>query len=259
MPLPCRSSVVDKEKILFVFEGEKTEAQIISAVESIDLLLPQDKAVVISCFCGEIYQLFRNMQQDEYLEIFALLQEKPVNSNLSNHSRDDFSSVYLFFDYDPHANNGMDAKGKAQSIKEMLDWFNNETENGKLFISYPMIEAVKDASPHCQDLNRFLEFNIERERCRYFKAHMSNLCSQSSDIRKYTREQWQRLFNFHCIKANYLVREIKAFPNTPIMQSELFGAIEILPHIPVLSAIPMMLCEFYGTAVFKKKVELTEC
>lgn len=58
-------------------------------------------------------------------------------------SREDFSEVYLFFDYDAHQTN----LGKAVNedvIRQMLESFDNETENGKLYISYPMVEALRD-------------------------------------------------------------------------------------------------------------------
>lgn len=32
-------------------------------------------------------------------------------------------------------------------INQMLESFDNETENGKLYISYPMVEALKDFEP----------------------------------------------------------------------------------------------------------------
>ena len=55
-------------------------------------------------------------------------------------SRDDFSEVFLFFDYDVHQTN----LGKADDgdvINQMLESFDNETENGKLYISYPMVQG----------------------------------------------------------------------------------------------------------------------
>ena len=44
----------------------------------------------------------------------------------------------MFFDYDGHAPLADDEK-----IKELLILFNEETSFGKLYISYPMIEALK--------------------------------------------------------------------------------------------------------------------
>lgn len=89
-------------------------------------------------FCSEVYQLYQKIKKDEYLDIFVLLQKMPQNKeNLSEYTREDFAEVYLFFDYDGHATNAKD-----ETIQSLLELFNKETEAGKPFISYPMVEAI---------------------------------------------------------------------------------------------------------------------
>ena len=61
-------------------------------------------------------------------------------------TRDDFSEVYLFFDYDAHQTN-LRKEDDADAVAQMLESFDNETENGKLYISYPMVEALRDYKP----------------------------------------------------------------------------------------------------------------
>ncbi|ROW57287.1 hypothetical protein C3E80_21145, partial [Cronobacter malonaticus] len=76
------------------------------------------------------------------LDIFSLIKER--NPELESFTRDMFSQVFLFFDYDGHSNNASDEK-----IRKLLDFFDEETEKGRLYISYPMIESLKCIS----DLN----------------------------------------------------------------------------------------------------------
>ena len=52
-----------------------------------------------------------------------------------------FSQVFLFFDYD--FQNRIGAQKVNNILDEMLDFFDDETENGKLYINYPMIESLK--------------------------------------------------------------------------------------------------------------------
>ena len=61
-------------------------------------------------------------------------------------TRDDFSEVYLLFDYDTHQTN-LGRKDDVDAVAQMLESFDNETENGKLYISYPMVEALRDYKP----------------------------------------------------------------------------------------------------------------
>lgn len=51
----------------------------------------------------------------------------------------DFSEIYLFFDLDDH-----DPSFDIELVKRVLEYFSNETEQGLLFLSYPMIEATVD-------------------------------------------------------------------------------------------------------------------
>ena len=44
--------------------------------------------------------------------------------------------IYLVFDFEPHYHKYEDSK-----IKDILNVFNNETELGKLYINYPMVES----------------------------------------------------------------------------------------------------------------------
>ena len=90
--------------------------------------------------------LWKKLKADDFdTDIIEVLREsnKKIREQLEGLSRDDFSEVFLFFDYDVHQTN----LGKADDgdvINQMLESFDNETENGKLYISYPMVEALRD-------------------------------------------------------------------------------------------------------------------
>ena len=57
--------------------------------------------------------------------------------------RDSVDEVFLFFDYDSHQNNAPGCESDAL-VEAMLLAFDNEHESGKLYISYPMVEALYD-------------------------------------------------------------------------------------------------------------------
>ena len=122
------------ENILFVFEGEKTERTITDSL--LKHFISKGNRVVISSFKTDIYTLYGKIKKDSDLDAFALVKEN--DESLDDFNRDSFSQLFLFFDYDGHSNAANDSK-----IFELLDFFDEETENGKLFISYPMVEALK--------------------------------------------------------------------------------------------------------------------
>ncbi|MCM1144859.1 MAG: hypothetical protein NC318_09040 [Blautia sp.] len=62
-----------------------------------------------------------------------------------------FIEIYLFFDYDGHNDNVPKEYLNRDILGEMLQTFNNETELGKLYVSYPMIESIKEIDAETKD------------------------------------------------------------------------------------------------------------
>jgi hypothetical protein len=252
-----------EEHILFVFEGERSEKKIIDAIQQHQLLLPAGKVRINSCFCADIHQLCAELEQDEFLDLFSLLKEKKGNERaLGSFTSNDFSSIYLFFDYDPQA--ALTKDGELDSdkldqfnerIKKLIDYFNQETENGKIFISYPMLEAIK-YSEMCCNLECFLNHKVSHSVS--FKKHMNALCESQecyyNNIKTYNMEIWKKIFELHCIKANYITSDSKEFPNDimEIEQNKIFEKICNLKQVPVLSSIPLMVANYYGIIAFKE-------
>ena len=69
-----------------------------------------------------------------------------LNQALTLGLRDDFAEVYYFFDFDEHSNN-LNNTENVNALGEMLSRLDNETDVGKLYVSYPMVEALRDHSP----------------------------------------------------------------------------------------------------------------
>lgn len=128
--------------ILFVFEGERTEPQILKCMQKV-YFSSSDQPIVQAIFGTDIYQLWKKVNEDEYLDLIEVLREIKTNdknkATLQNITRDAVSEIYLFFDYDGYATQASDEK-----IQALLQYFNEETERGKLYISYPMVESLKD-------------------------------------------------------------------------------------------------------------------
>lgn len=90
--------------------------------------------------------LWNQLKSDDFeTDIIEVVRESNEQSKkaLKGLSREDFSEVYLLFDYDPHQRN-TERDLTEDIVQQMLESFDNETENGKLYISYPMIEALRD-------------------------------------------------------------------------------------------------------------------
>ena len=123
------------EYIVIISEGEKTEKRIINNLQR-EFEGLNNKIIFLS-YKTNIYELFKEIVEDEYIDIIGLLKERQIKANevredvrsidVSNINRDDTSQIYLFFDYDGH-----DPEYSNEKIIQMIKIFNNETENGKL-------------------------------------------------------------------------------------------------------------------------------
>lgn len=142
----------NNELHLFVFEGVRAESKYVDMLEQNFL----GKRISVKCvYDAEIYQLYRQLKDEEFaFDMVDLLKERNKENAeiLRDYNRDSFAYIYLFFDYDAHSSLASDDK-----IVEMLDFFDNETENGLLYISYPMLEAIR----HYKDMESFKELTVK--------------------------------------------------------------------------------------------------
>ena len=122
-------SMSNNELQLFVFEGGRAESKYVEKLEQNFL----GKRISVKCvYDAEIYQLYKYLKnEDPDFDMVELLKERNKENAklLKDYTRDSFAYIYLFFDYDAHSTLADDSK-----IVEMLNFFNDETENGFLYI-----------------------------------------------------------------------------------------------------------------------------
>ena len=131
--------MVDRDYKAFIVEGEAREPLIIDNISKV--FFGHGNFKIITLPTGQnIYMLWKRLKEDDFdTDIIEVIREehKELEEQLAGLSRDDFSEVYLFFDYDGHHNN-LGEGDDGNVLEKMLISFDNETENGKLYISYPM-------------------------------------------------------------------------------------------------------------------------
>ena len=85
-------------------------------------------------------------------------------------------------------------------VRKMLDFFNNETENGKLYISYPMVEALYDyKNGLCEsNYNCFISIDVVKD--------YKKLSSDNNDNVNRTKDfnSWRSILNVFSLKIKCL-------------------------------------------------------
>lgn len=201
-----------------------------------------DHIILIGVYCSNIYSLYQVMQKDPDLDLLLLLQENIKNHKLlSGITREDISEIFLFFDYDGH-----DTIAEHRKLEEMLSYFNEETDAGKLYLSYPMVEAIK----HLKEDTDFEK--VLAQSCKNYKDIVSRSCEKEYiNITKFTKKHWIYIISEHCKKLNYLVDGLFILPSRYICQEEVLRQQKdkhITPNnqVAVLSAFPIFILDYYG-------------
>ncbi len=271
--------------ILCIFEGEEREPCLFETLKH--LYFPTKEETIICSFKNNIYDLYSSMTQSEFTEdIFPTLQKMLIergDTTFSDFTRDSFAEVYLFFDYDCHHQNKektLKVDDNNKKIKELLNFFDNETENGKLYINYPMVESIR-YTKKLPDSN-FFTYTVPISECSSFKktansfSHYGNLdfiaynyntktkslkistCSnhpsaKTPDQHKIQKKNnWEWLKEQNVKKAHYICTDKNDFPITKesILQSIIFQQQELKyvqkkNEVSILNAFPLFLYDYF--------------
>lgn len=159
------------DKILFICEGAKTEKQFCNFIIE-KYFIQNQKQKEFVAFGTNIYGLYDEMSKDESLDIIELIKEKAkLKKDMYTYNKlntGGFSEVYLIFDFDFHA-----PQYSQEKVLKMVNFFNNETEQGKLYINYPMIESFK----HFESIpdKKYNDYKVNKEDCLNYKKYINEI------------------------------------------------------------------------------------
>lgn len=250
--------------ILFVFEGAEREPKIFKTLER--LFFGEGGRIVCS-FGNNIYELYRQLKEFEGDgDVVSILRERDSQLPLGVKSSD-FSEIYLFFDYD-FQNTNLPLGEMNERLQEMLEMFDDETDNGKLYVSYPMVESLC----YTKELpdEHFVEYTVSRSDCivRSFKDLAREFSFYGSldfivlpdsahhkpgkkDVAQ-IRQNWIWLVQQHASKANFMCGGELQMPvdKEVILQSIIFAAqrakyLENEERIAVLNGFPLFLFDYF--------------
>ncbi len=244
------------KQILFVFEGVKTELNIVNNL--LQFFIQDENDRVISASYGHtIEKLYDDMHADDGLDLLGIIQEKlEKRQKLSEQEQallkledsQDISDIYLFFDLDPHTSNASPTK-----VRSMLELFADSTDNGMLLLSYPMVEAIRHIRSERPEY--LLHSTTDLTRYKKFTTNPLELDQRFHNWGIFDLETWWHIILVNLHRANQLVTGMLSLPDQVHQQLDIFDAQQEkhIPHhqVAVLSAFPLMLHEFYGQRLFE--------
>lgn len=257
--------------ILFIVEGEKRDYRFIDEMVRCFMVGRHRVSVIEVPAAQNIYMLYQRMVEDDFeSDIVELLRESvpDARSKLEGVSRRYISQVYLFFDFDLHQDNfGDDNVNPLDVVRKMLEVFDNETENGKLYISYPMVESLYDyVKGSCQ---AYTKCHIPLGTAGSYKR-LSGSDNPNSSLHV-GHEQWKEIIEVYGLRVKCLLElERMDFDSYRLRVNplSLFEAqrslCESMGRVFVLSAFPEFLldyfkCDFWNSHVRRTKYSFSDC
>lgn len=252
--------------ILFVFEGAKREPDLFRAIET---LFFRDKQNIVCSFGNNIYELYNELQSFEGDgDIVSILKERYQGQKDSPFTDDakssDFSEIYLIFDYD-FQNKNISLDVMNSQLEEMLDMFDDETDNGRLYINYPMVEAIRYTKT-LPDKD-YWTYVVSRKECTdssfksiadsfsdYKSLDFLTLSTRRAATEKEIRsrlDNWRLLIVQNVSKANYICSGENEMPEDKetVSQIVIFGAqkrhLTSSESVSILSAFPLFLFDYF--------------
>ena len=243
-----------KKKVIFIYEGVKAEENLLNNVDKVFFSSKTDISILNCPADGNIYMLWTRLKRDEFeTNVIDILKEMSsiAKERLKNFKASDFSEIYLFFDYDGHSNNIPKEYRRKDILGEMLETFDNETAFGKLYVSYPMIESIKEIDAAAKDYkNLYLPLDeVSKYKQRFFPHSGFNNYSYID------REHWLIACNASQKRASLLAKYNSSCTYDyfihNLTQKKLYfyqkqHYINNGSLLCILNSVPLFLLEYYG-------------
>jgi len=137
----------------------------------------------------------------------------------------------------------------------MLSYFNNETDMGKLYISYPMIEAFKDPLPSPpSNLPKKLLISLGNHYKKTVNQQQTN--QNFHKIGSLQKNDWEQQLILHLKTGHFITQQLFTIPDYKTVISALNQAsiflhqktqyIDTTKEIAILSVLPFFLVEYLG-------------
>lgn len=263
---------MSNEVVLCILEGKKPDKAIFNQLKSIFF---KDRNVDFFYIGISIYGLYNKIlsyKSDidiDFIDIFPIIKQIIVEQHnekefgefgefddFLNLKQNNISEIFLFFDYDGQDKNN--SIKNPETIDAMLEFFNNETEFGKLYINYPMVESYKHL---IHDSVKVVDI-LPEEHYKTFVAKKENCIKTAEQPTKLNKNDWINLFLPHFKSTNHLFLDTFSLPQTyqetqqmsqlTIYQQQKQKYIEPNQQIMVLNSFAWFLLEYLGEKLFNE-------
>lgn len=199
--------MADHIHALFIVEGEVAEPALIKKI--FDTFLPANATFKFYSYKTNLHTLAEHIEAyypdfDDYVDVLGVLRELEQDAEQKAILSGKYTDIFYIFDFEPH-NHTL----HFDSIAKLFDHLNDSTNQGKLFINYPMLESYK----HLRRMpdHAFKDRTVSLEDCLSYKQLIDN-ASAYQDLRALNYQTLTSLIVHHLRKANYILTDRYELP-----------------------------------------------
>lgn len=192
------------KKVLFIVEGEKDEEKLLKSLFNSFSVNEQYELIPIKHNISMIFDKIKDLSEGsntehvDFIQVFKsiLISEKREQECLLLDAKIPYR--YLFFDLDAQHNSF-----NFKNVKDMLDYFNDETEEGKLLINYPQFEAFRDYQEPIPDpafMDKMFSFTSG-----YTYKQTVHKRGTNKNYSKYSKNDYGAIITQNMCKLNYII------------------------------------------------------
>lgn len=239
--------------ILLIVEGETTEVEVFNKIGA--LFFDRKTKLIFYPYKSNIYSLYQKIKEyDELTSTIEILKEIAPNKKMRSILNINFSEIFLIFDFDPQEPAYSDRK-----IIELTSLFDNETEFGKLYINYPMMESLRDHNNF--DLINYLSRHVSLENLSSdsYKDYIKKN-GYKKNLDKMTIRHFKKLSKLNITKTNYILNNKKEMPdfndyhrisNQMLILDKQLSQKNSKNEISVLNTCMMFIVDYFGEKYYK--------
>lgn len=245
------------KNILCIVEGEVSELKILNKLNA-EFIQSDITFIPLRTNIYHFYHSYlkEKEQVGDEIDIFIFLKNYDQTGALSSKRKRDFVAIYLFLDLELQEPL---SRQYPNYLPEMLKLFDNETENGKLYISYPMIEAFQ----HIFKPKEVLSYHKMEKIKKYKKLSAENAEFLIDSIDEVERNILESRLITHVKQSYYLFTDCFCYPDNYQQDSiKIFDQYTLYEHqstkffinqqILILSPFALFLLEYLGEKLFNQ-------
>ena len=199
----------NKRQILVIVEGSKTDYNLMTHLLNVYGISQDHNMVAYDTNIYSLYNVVFATDDPDSIDILQLLKEHEKDSKKKRIFNQRYTDILLIFDFDPQ-----DPNFSPQKILEMVNFFVESSDMGKLYLNYPMVEAFYHMKSIPDDDYNTYSVSMEELKKHLYKARVSKE-NRNHDYRKFDANKFECdiVIKQNIIKANYIIESEKTADN----------------------------------------------